>query len=106
MIIWLVPVCMFFLASAIFFGGMYDVEDGNATKQTMGLAACFVVFMGVFWGLRMIGGAIGFEHAFLAAVAEYALPVGIPTMLTGRIGVVVFRLMGVRMVRVTADAMH
>lgn len=106
MIEWLSAICVFWLLAAVFFGGLYDAETGTAGRQAIGLLLNFVVFLGIFYVLRLALGGLGGESGFLRTVWGLVLPVAIPTMLIGRIGKLVFGLVGVTMARkvFSADA--
>ncbi len=107
MIDWLVPICSFWLMSAIFLGGVYDAEGGSAIRQAMGLLMTFAAYMLLFAALRLVLGGLGGESSFLGAVFGVVVPAGIPAMLLGRISKVVFRLAGVRIARkVYSSDMH
>ena len=103
---WLYATCIFWIVAAVFFGGIYDAETGSAGRQALGLLLNFVVFLGIFAVLRLALGGLGGESAFLRTVLGTVVPIGLPTMLLGRIGNVVFRLAGVTMTRkvFSADA--
>jgi len=103
---WLFAICIFWLVAAVFFGGIYDAETGSPGRQALGLVLNFVVFLGIFAVLRLALGGLGGESAFLSIVWGLVVPTALPTMLLGRIGNVVFRLVGVTMTRkiFSADA--
>ena len=103
---WLYATCIFWLVAAVFFGGIYDAETGSPGRQALGLLLNFVVFLGIFSVLRLALGGLGGEGAFMSTVLGLVVPAALPTMLLGRIGNVVFRLVGVRMTRkvFSADA--
>ncbi|WP_420634117.1 hypothetical protein [Candidatus Palauibacter sp.] len=106
MIDWLIATCIFWIVAAVFFGGIYDAETGSAGRQALGLVLNFAVFLGIFAGLRLALGGLGGDSAFLGTVWGLAVPIGIPTILIGRIGNIVFGLVGVTMARkvFSADA--
>ena len=106
MIDWLFPICGFWIVAAVFFGGLYDAETGSAGRQVFGLLLNFAVFLGIFAVLRLALGVLAGESAFLRTVLGTILPTAIPTMLLGRIGKLVFGLVGVTMARrvFSADA--
>ena len=103
---WLYATCIFWIVAAVFFGGIYDAETGSAGRQALGLLLNFVVFLGIFTVLRLALGGLGGESAFLRTAWGTVVPIGLPTMLLGRIGNVVFKLAGVTMTRkvFSADA--
>ena len=106
MIDWLFAICIFWIVAAVFFGGLYDAETGSAGRQALGLLLNFAVFLGIFAVLRFALGGLGGESGFLRTVWGTILPTTIPTMLLGRIGKLVFGLVGVTMARkaFSADA--
>ena len=103
---WLFAICIFWLVAAVFFGGIYDAETGSPGRQALGLLLNFVVFLGIFLVLRLALGGLGGESAFMSTVWGLVVPTALPTMLLGRIGNVVFKLVGVTMTRkiFSADA--
>ncbi|MCY3699784.1 MAG: hypothetical protein OXH46_09130 [Gemmatimonadetes bacterium] len=106
MIDWLYATCIFWIVAAVFFGGIYDAETGSPGRQALGLLLNLAVFLGIFSVLRLALGGLGGESAFMNLVWGLAVPAALPTMLLGRIGNVVFRLVGVTMTRkvFSADA--
>ncbi len=107
---WLFAICVFWLVGAVFFGGVYDAETGSAGRQALGLLLNFAVFLGIFALLRfaLVGlFGLGGESGFPSTVWGTILPTAIPTMLIGRIGRLVFGLVGVTMARKVFSAdMH
>ncbi|MDE2661537.1 MAG: hypothetical protein OXI39_00830 [Gemmatimonadota bacterium] len=103
---WLYATCIFWIVAAIFFGGIYDAETGSPGRQALGLVLNLAVFLGIFSVLRLALGGLGGESAFMNLVWGLAVPAAVPTMLLGRIGNVVFKLVGVTMTRkvFSADA--
>lgn len=106
MIDWIIATCIFWIVAAVFFGGMYDAETGSAGRQLLGLLLNFGVFLGVFALLRLVLGGLAGDSAFFTTVWGLVVPIGLPTMLLGRIGKLVFGLVGVTMARkvFSADA--
>ena len=106
MIDWLFAICIFWIVAAVFFGGLYDAETGSAGRQALGLLLNFAVFLGIFAALRLGLVGLGGESGFLRTVLGTVVPTAIPTMLLGRIGKLVFGLVGVTMARkvFSADA--
>lgn len=98
MVEWVVPISIFWLMGAVFFGGMYDAENGSGLQQVLGLLLMFAVFLLLFWILRMVLGG------FMGPVGRIILPTVIPAMLMGRLGQIVFKLVGVNMKRVIFGA--
>ena len=95
---WLVPISMFWLMAAVFFGGLYDAEDGSAGRQALGLLLTFVAYLAIFAGLRLALGG------FLGPLGRLILATAIPATLVGRLGKIVFKLVGVRLTRVVFGA--
>lgn len=92
MVEWLVPIGLFWIMAAIFFGGLYDAEEGSSGgRQFLGLLLLFAVYLGIFGVLRMALGE------FMGPLGRIIIPTALPTMLLGRIGKIVFRIVGVRM---------
>ena len=106
MIDWRSATSIFWSVAAGFFGGIYDAETGSAGRQALGLLLNLVVFLGIFSVLRLALGGLGGESAFMSIVWGLVVPAALPTMLLGRIGNVVFKLVGVTMTRkvFSADA--
>ena len=98
MIEWVVPVSVYWLIAAVFFGGMYDAENGSGVQQLLGLLLTFAVFLLIFWVLRLALGG------FMGPLGRIILPTAIPSMFMGRLGQVVFKLLGVNMKRVIFGA--
>ncbi len=95
MVEWLVPISLFWVMAAIFFGGMYDAEEGSSGgRQFLGLLLIFAVYVGIFGVLRMALGD------FMGPLGRFIIPTALPTMLLGRIGKIVFGIVGVKMHRV------
>ena len=95
--IWLVPVVLFWMVAALYFGGLtVEVRGGSGFGQFVGLLLTFGLFL-VVWGVlhRLVGADTlkGVVVASLAAVL--ALPI------EARVG---FRLMGARIQRGHAAA--
>ena len=99
MVEWLVPIGLFWVMAAVFFGGLYDAEEGSSgSRQFLGLLLVFVVYLGIFGGLRMALGE------FMGPLGRFIIPTALPTMLLGRIGKIVFGVVGVRLVRAPFEA--
>lgn len=96
---WLFAICIFWLMAAIFFGGIYDAESGSPGRQALGLVLNFAAFLAIFAGLRLALGGLGGDSVFLSTVLGTIVPTALPSMLLGRIGNLVFGLVGVRMTR-------
>lgn len=98
MIEWLIPISVFWVMAAVFFGGLYDAEGGSGGRQFLGLLLTFALYMAIFAVLRLaLGGLWG-------PLGRLILPLALPTMLLGRLGQVAFRLVGVRIVRAPFSA--
>jgi len=97
MLIWLIPIALFWTMAALYLGGMaVDVEGGSGFRQVLGLVLTFVVFV-VVWGVL---------HTALRGMGAVIFGIVVPTLLTvlalpiaARIG---FRIVGVRVHRVEA----
>ncbi|MCG8467009.1 MAG: hypothetical protein MJB57_02225 [Gemmatimonadetes bacterium] len=98
MVEWLIPISLYWVIASVFFGGMYDAENGSGGQQLLGLLLCFVVYLLLFWVLRLALGG------FMGPLGRVILPVAIPTMFLGRYGQIVFKLVGVNMKRVIFGA--
>ncbi len=95
---WLIPISMFWMMGAVFFGGLYDAEGGSAGRQALGLLLTFAAYLAIFAGLRLaLGGFVGPLIGLVIATA-------IPAMFVGRLGKIVFKLVGVRLIRVVFGA--
>lgn len=98
MVEWLVPIGIFWVIAAVFFGGMYDAKDGSGGRQFLGLILTFGVYLAIFAVLRMALGG------FMGVLGSLIIPVAIPTMLIGRLGKIIFKLVGVTIQRVVFSA--
>jgi len=97
MLDWLVAVILFWVASALYFGGMQrDVEGGTGFRQFLGLLLTYAIFL-VVWGV--LYKTIGVETAkgvlIASAVAALLLPIEV------RLG---FMVVGARVRRGSAAA--
>lgn len=106
MIDWLFATCIFWTVAAVFYGGIYDAETGSPGRQALGLLLNMVAFLAVFGLVNFALRGVGGDSGFMRMVWGIIVPAALPTMLLGRIGNVVFRLVGVRMARkaFSADA--
>ncbi len=93
MIEWLVAIGLFWVISAVQFGGLLDAEGGGAGRQLLGLLLTLALYLVVVWGLRLALGSLG-----LGIVGRLVLPVALPLLVLGWIGRLGFRLAGVRLV--------
>ncbi len=97
MLIWLVPVGVFFTVASTYLGGMsVDVEGGGGVRQVLGLLGTFVLYLVVFGVLRLVLGRLG------GAVGGLGLPLigAIATLpLTARAA---FGILGVKLRKVEA----
>ena len=94
---WLVPVVLFWLVAALYFGALtVEVHGGSGFRQFVGLLLTFGLFL-VVWGvLRSLVGADTIKGVLVAsAVAVVGLPI------EARVG---FRVMGARVGRSHAAA--
>jgi hypothetical protein len=94
---WLVGVILFWVAAALYFGGMQrDVEGGTGFRQFVGLLLTYAIFL-VIWGAlyKMIGVDTAKGLLIASAVAALLLPLEV------RLG---FMLVGARVRRPSAGA--
>jgi len=60
MVVWLVPVSMFWLVAALYLGGFnIDIQGGGGVRQFLGLMLSFVLFLVVYAVLGMVLGGVG-----------------------------------------------
>ena len=98
MLDWLVAVILFWVASALYFGGLQrDVHGGTGFRQFVGLLLTYVIFL-VIWGAlyKIVGVETAKGVLIASAVAALLLP------LEARLG---FLLVGAR-VRKSSAAGH
>lgn len=99
MLEWLVPVCFFWLAAAIYLGGMaVDVEGGNGLTQVMGLLVTFVLFL-VTW--RVLGLLLG---GIAPVLGDLVLPTILSALLLPILSRAGFGLLGVKVRRKEHEA--
>jgi hypothetical protein len=92
MLDWLVAVVLFWVAAALYFGGLErDVEGGTGFRQFIGLWLTYAIFL-VVWGV--LYKAIGVETAKGVLIASAVSALAIP--LEVRVG---FRIVGARVRR-------
>lgn len=98
MLEWLIPISVFWLAAALYLGGMdVEVEGGSGFQQLLGLLVTFALFLAVWAGLRIpLGGFIG-------VLGRVVLPTLISVSILPLISRVAFRLVGVRVHAATGD---
>ena len=89
---WLVAAILFWVASAIYFGGLQrDVRGGTGFRQFVGLWITYAIFLAVWFALyRTIGAETGKALLIASAVAALVLPIEV------RLG---FMLVGARVHR-------
>ena len=57
---WLVPICLFWVLTALYLGGCpVEVVGGNGFRQVMGVVDSYVLYILVWGLLRAILGGIG-----------------------------------------------
>jgi hypothetical protein len=97
MLDWLVAVILFWVASALYFGGLQrDVEGGTGFRQFVGLLLTYAIFLVVWGALYKIVGVETAKGVLIAsAVAALLLPLEV------RLG---FLLVGARVRRSSAAA--
>jgi hypothetical protein len=99
MLEWLTPICFFWLAAAIYLGGMaVDVEGGSGLRQILGLLVTFVLFLVVWkvWSL-LLGG-------IAPVLGDLVLPTVLSALLLPLVSRAGFGLMGVRVRRKEHEA--
>lgn len=91
MIPWVIAISLFWMASAVYLGGLdVRIEGGGGVRQVLGLIDSFVLFLLLWWGLRHLLEGLGpIVGGVLVPSAGAVLLLPILT----RIG---FRLLGVR----------
>jgi hypothetical protein len=99
MVMWLVPICLYWTLAALYLGGApIRIEGGGAGRQVGGLLLHFVLFLGVWTLARAaLTSLLGTTFAVVASVllAVILLPV---------LARLAFRLVGVRIS--SADALQ
>jgi len=85
---WLVPLCVFFPAAALYLGGMSDVKKSSGVQQILGLLVCLVLFT-VAWGAIRMGTA-----SFGGILGRLVLPSLVATALLPLIARIGFRVVG------------
>lgn len=91
MIIWLIPVGLFWTAGAMYLGGFdIEFEGGGGLRQTLGLTLTFALFLALWWLLGKLLAGIG---PILGALVIPSLLSVLALPLLSRFG---FRLAGVR----------
>ncbi len=94
MLEWLIPVCFFWLAAAIYLGGMaVDVEGGGGVRQVTGLLVTFVLFLTTWKVLGLVLGSIA------PVLGDLVLPTVISALLLPIISRAGFGLLGVKVRR-------
>lgn len=95
MVEWLVPVSLFWALSALYLGGGHVRIEGGALRQFIGLLDTFVLYLVVWWVVRMLARGAGVIPSILiaTAIASLLLPV------LSKVG---FRIMGVRLSKAAA----
>jgi hypothetical protein len=93
---WLVGAILFWVASAIYFGGLQrDVEGGTGFRQFVGLLLTFAIFLAVWSVLyKMIGAETAKGLLIASVVTALLLPLEV------RLG---FMLVGARVRRAAAQ---
>lgn len=91
MIPWVIAISLFWMASAVYLGGLdVRIEGGGGVRQVLGLIDSFVLFLLLWWGLRQLLGGLG------AVVGEVLLPSAVAVLLLPLLTKIGFRLLGVR----------
>lgn len=68
MLDWLVPICAFFGACALYLGGMADVHGGSGGRQVLGLVLTFILFLAGWYVLRLVTGG------FFGVFGQFVIP--------------------------------
>jgi hypothetical protein len=89
----LLPVCLFFMISALYFGGIVEVRGATTGRQVTGLVAVFVVYLVLWWALRMVLGSF-LPHAAVLVVSSVLSLLALPLLSTRA-----YRGLGGRLVR-------
>jgi hypothetical protein len=73
---WLVPVTLFWVATAVYFGGYErDVHGGSGFRQFLGLMLTYVTFLAVWGGVDAVVGRDTVAGVLIASVvAALAVP--------------------------------
>ena len=95
MVEWLVPVTLFWALSAIYFGGGHVRIEGGTFGQFIGLLDTFVLYLVVWWVVRLLARGVGVIPSVLLATAAASLL--LPVL--AKVG---FRIWGVRLKKATA----
>lgn len=94
MLIWLVPISLFWAFAALYLGGMnVEFHGGSGLRQVLGLFTTFALFMLIWYGARMALSGLGLvpgEIILPTLIAILTLP------LSSRLG---FGLFGTRIQR-------
>ena len=100
MLVWLVPVALFWGLAAIYLGGApIHIRGGGGWRQIGGLLLSFAAYLGVYAGLRTLTlGALG------AILGGIVAPLILTSMLLPLLIKLTFRLVGVRITRAGAEA--
>ena len=98
--IWLIPISLFWILAAVYFGGFnISIVGGSGFRQVLGLLVTYLLFL-VAWGLlRLALGHLG-ENFLLKGVAPTLITM-LALPLVGRAG---FGVLGVRIHRGGAAA--
>ena len=99
MLEWLIPIGLFWIIAAIYLGGYpLEFENGSGPKEILGLLVTFVLFLGIWAGLRTaLGGVGGF-------IGRVALPTLVVAVGFGWLARAAFRVAGVRIRKVDSAA--
>ena len=94
MLVWLLPIALFWLLAALYLGAApISMEGGGAMQQLIGLLLYYAVYLGVYAGLRAVLLA-PFGEVFGGIV----FPLVVASALTPIMGKLSFRAVGVRIV--------
>lgn len=91
MIPWVIAISLFWMASAVYLGGLdVRIEGGGGVRQLLGLIDSFVLFLLVWWVLRRLLGGLG------PVVGGILVPSAVAVLLLPLLTRLGFRLLGVR----------
>ncbi|MFQ5690510.1 MAG: hypothetical protein ACE5HQ_09590 [Gemmatimonadota bacterium] len=98
MVEWLVPVGLFWIAAAVYLGGMpVEIEGGGGVRQLLGLAVLFALFLVVWAAARAVLGGVG------PRLGRVVLPTLVTVLLLPLTSRLAFRILGIRLRRAEAN---
>lgn len=100
MLVWLVPIAVYWSLAATYLGGAaIDIQGGGAFRQLTGLLLHFASYVGIYAVARIAFGSL---NAFLGV----ALPLLVASALLPLAARAVFRAVGVRIVSAPRGPAH